>query len=76
MKSKAVKAKEDHQVEVTHLLKEKAKVDHLLKKRSAEVEELHQAVRDAEQASMRVEEELVFEVEKRRKMEVEMAKKE
>ena len=71
-----MKAEENHQAKVTHLIEEKAKVDHLLKERLTEVEGHQQIVRDAEQALMRVKEELASKIEKRRKMEAEMVEKE
>ncbi|KAG1367003.1 hypothetical protein COCNU_13G007930 [Cocos nucifera] len=37
MRSKVVKAQEDHQAETNHLLEEKFEVDHLLKEKIAEV---------------------------------------
>ncbi|KAG1363588.1 hypothetical protein COCNU_11G004150 [Cocos nucifera] len=76
MKSEAMKAEEDHQIEVARLCDEKAKINHLLKERSIEVEGLRQTAQEAEEALVRAKEELALEIEKGRKMEAEMVEKE
>ncbi|EHA8587317.1 putative ensconsin-like [Cocos nucifera] len=44
LRSKAVKAQEDHQAEINHLLEEKAKVDHLLERKMPEVKDLQETI--------------------------------
>ncbi|KAG1355455.1 hypothetical protein COCNU_07G015670 [Cocos nucifera] len=44
LRSKVIKVKVDHRIEVSHLLKEKAEVKHLLKKTMAGVKDLQETV--------------------------------
>ncbi|KAG1366981.1 hypothetical protein COCNU_13G007710 [Cocos nucifera] len=70
----AEKVQEDHQAEIDHLLKEKlAEIDRLLRKKSTEVGGLQEMVWNTKQALAKAKEELLLEIKRREKAEVEAA---
>ncbi|EHA8587378.1 hypothetical protein COCNU_scaffold002016G000020 [Cocos nucifera] len=75
LRSEALKAQEDHQAKVSHLQEEKAiEVDHLSKEKAIEIKALQEVLKKEEQTSMKLKAILALEEERRKKVEVKIAK--